>query len=90
MNASPGAWAACGSPAAGYFPSMAIFPRTLVLVPMAALLCPTPALATVNIEKYRLSPGEDGAAGSLSISLTHKSGNVDYFETGLEGLAKVS
>ncbi len=66
---------------------MAFFPRSLVLASLAALLSSTPAQATVNIEKYRLAPGEDGAAGSASVSLTHKSGNVDYFETGLEGQA---
>ncbi len=50
----------------------------------AAVAAPR-ALATVNIEKYRMALEEDGAAGSVSLSVTAKTGNVDYFETGLGG-----
>ncbi len=45
------------------------------------------ARATVNIEKYRLALADDGAAGSVSLGVAWKAGNVDYFETSLGGTA---
>jgi len=58
-----------------------------VLVLTCAALTASQAKATVNIEKYRLALAEDGAAGSVSLGITSKTGNVDYFETKLGGTA---
>jgi len=58
-----------------------------VLVLTCAAMATSQAKATVNIEKYRLALEEDGAAGSVSLGITSKTGNVDYFETKLGGTA---
>lgn len=41
------------------------------------------AQAQVNVERYRLDPGDDGLTGGIGISTAWKSGNVDFLEAGL-------
>jgi hypothetical protein len=59
----------------------------LVIALVLATTAAPPALATVNIEKYRLALAEDGAAGGVTLSIGSKTGNVDTFETSLSGTA---
>ncbi len=66
---------------------MQVHRSLLVFAACTALLAPRAGLATVNIEKYRLSLEDDGATGSLSLGVTSKTGNVDTFETSLSGTA---
>jgi hypothetical protein len=54
---------------------------------LALALSASPAQATVNIEKYRMALAEDGAAGSASLGVTWKAGNVETFEASLGGTA---
>ncbi len=60
--------------------------RSLPVLALACVASAAPcAMATVNIEKYRMALAEDGAAGSASLGITSKTGNVDFFETSLAG-----
>ena len=60
--------------------------RVLPVLALATAALAAPSVhATVNIEKYRMALEEDGAAGSISLGITSKTGNVDFFETGLGG-----
>jgi len=52
----------------------------LLLPLLAAFALVAPAHAQVNTEKLRMTPEDEGFTGSISLSLTTKTGNVGYLD----------